>query len=728
MQLAVARPVDRILRIPRTTLLAWIVYATVNLWLLAERPPLPGADWALWRSLPAAVADGSIYATQTDVPYVWSPLFAPIMAAIASVGFVPWALLHFVALAALRDWRLVAFVLASWAFWTDVIAGNAFTFVFVAAALALRGNRAAGLISLALLLVMPRPIQLPLAVLLLVADSDLRRPFIVMFVLHTVGVFLSGYTEAWIGAMIEYGRTTEYDLGLTQHLGRWWLVVGIPIGVWLTSRGRPGWAGLAMTPYLLPQYLLMPLSEVGGRRLTLPRLQRAVPVDYAGLLAPAFFAGWIVLETFHGSPSHWSEVVRPIAVTTAAGVTFATVICLVTRRLDFASVIASLAVVGILDPNLTLIGVALTLGWLVVAQWRSMFERSILSVQRPLLVVAVLLFGMSLVKLPVSGAVAIDDFRLDLPSVAAAERSSGTNVYVALLDGYPRADSLHEFGFDNEPFLDELRAMKFDVYENARSPYPRTEVALAAMLQLDALGELERFVHPDDFLDARRLVRRTYLGDAPAIRALRDAGYQLVYVPSQISHTDLIGWDRTRAIGRLSGFEVTLVQRTLLATALSDWVMDEQRVWLDEALRHWSEPAQRDRLQVVFAHVMAPHVPHLYGEDGGPAPAPWCWLVRSCSLFDIGQMDLSPEAHSAALRGQVPAVNERVLEAVRRIVRDDPTAYVVLLSDHGARYGEINEEWHRILLAARTPGAPDLLADNPTPEALFYRLLSAAKP
>jgi hypothetical protein len=56
------------------------------------------------------------------------------------------------------------------------------------------------------------------------------------------------------------GSTSEiewmFNVGPSRWLGAWWLLAGIPLAAWLTWRGRVGLASLAVSPYLLPYYLM----------------------------------------------------------------------------------------------------------------------------------------------------------------------------------------------------------------------------------------------------------------------------------------------------------------------------------------------------------------------------------------------------------------------------------------------------------------------------------------
>ena len=72
------------------------------------------------------------------------------------------------------------------------------------------------------------------------------------------------------------------------------------------------------------------------------------------------------------------------------------------------------------------------------------------------------------------------------PSVSG---SGGPNVYILMLDGYPRADTLATtFGFDNGPFLAELESRDFDVAAESRSNYRKTSGHARDHVQRDLHG------------------------------------------------------------------------------------------------------------------------------------------------------------------------------------------------------------------------------------------------
>lgn len=239
----------------------WILvaYGLVNLVALLVLRPALNADWATswW---PLEGWGNEVY----EHEWRYSPVLLPVAALMVAGG--PWVLgvAHLAAvatLARLGGWMLWLVALSAF-FWVDLLVGNVFTFVAVAAAFAIAGSRPGAVLYLALVVLMPRPIQIPLAVWLVWRRSELRIPFALIFGLHAVGVAASGLAMPWLGSLFgSLSQVSEpFSLGPGRLFGIWWLVVGIPLAVLMVWRGSApvaALAGLVASPYLLPQHLLM---------------------------------------------------------------------------------------------------------------------------------------------------------------------------------------------------------------------------------------------------------------------------------------------------------------------------------------------------------------------------------------------------------------------------------------------------------------------------------------
>jgi hypothetical protein len=340
--------------------------------------------------------------------------------------------------------------------------------------------------------------------------------------------------------------------------------------------------------------------------------------------------------------------------------------------------------------------------------------------------------AIAIVTMWTRGALAVSDFHVATVEAPAAETGL-PNMYVLLLDGYPRQDTvLGEYHLDLQPFIQELEELGFAVYPDAEADFYRTELTLASMLadrESPNIADLDYGEFFYELRNTRRDVRRELLADGPILDELAAAGYSTVYIPPPVGHVVLGGWNRTVDTGQLSEFEVVLIQKSALAPMLGSVVMDQQADRVRESLSQWVEEASGDEQKVVFAHLDSPHPPFVFGADGTVnRRPPDCWYLRECNLFNVhrGKLEIPAEEYDRRLREQIIHLNRLVIDAVASVVALDPSAVVVVLSDHGARAeDEPTEEWHRTLLAARIPHNPSLLAESPGPDRLFERMLSS---
>jgi len=228
-------------------------------------------DWDNYVEAARRFPLGTLYDWRYPYGYHYAPQLAPVLGLLTSAGIVAWRAAHFVALALLPSRRLALVLLVSYPFWADVNTGNLMVFVLLAAAWALRGNGAATSIYLALCVLIPRPVMLPLLAWLLWQHSAWRWPFVGMALLVVLTAIPTGYLPDWIGSFVSSGVkdvANDFNLSPSRFIGPAWLVIGVPLAAWLTIRGRLGWASMAISPYLLPywvQMLGLELVRPGGR-------------------------------------------------------------------------------------------------------------------------------------------------------------------------------------------------------------------------------------------------------------------------------------------------------------------------------------------------------------------------------------------------------------------------------------------------------------------------------
>lgn len=240
-----------------------------------------GADWSIFVEAGRRVTHGGLYAVEENYAFRYSPVFAHLFALVAPIGPLLWRLLHLLVAAAtaIRSPGLALAILASWPFWFDVEAGNIMTFVLALAIWALAGRGWATGVFLAVGLLAPRPLMIPIAAWLLWKRPEWRLPFAAMFVVHAGLVAVTGLGPDWLAALWASGAEigSALNFGPSRIIGIGWMPIGILLGILLTMRGRVGLAALAVSPYWLPYYLLMPLADLAPARDRRPDSRAAVP-------------------------------------------------------------------------------------------------------------------------------------------------------------------------------------------------------------------------------------------------------------------------------------------------------------------------------------------------------------------------------------------------------------------------------------------------------------------
>ena len=201
--------------------------------------------------------------------YLWSPLAVPILRLVIPLGIGFWYALHVVALLLIRPWPMAGLVAVSWPFWYDMASGNVGIFVFVAAWWAVKGNRFGIVAFLALALLIPRPLMLPVVAWALWREPWTRIPFVAAAIAHVGIVAGMGLLDDWLLRLAEASGTERLQPANLSP-SRWlpyplWAAIFLPLAAWLTYRGRLGLASLAISPYIFPLYLLMGFLELRPR-------------------------------------------------------------------------------------------------------------------------------------------------------------------------------------------------------------------------------------------------------------------------------------------------------------------------------------------------------------------------------------------------------------------------------------------------------------------------------
>ncbi|HVE94717.1 MAG TPA: hypothetical protein VNB24_07325 [Acidimicrobiales bacterium] len=298
------------------------------------------------------------------------------------------------------------------------------------------------------------------------------------------------------------------------------------------------------------------------------------------------------------------------------------------------------------------------------------------------LVAVILLTGFPVVQFSVFRSATSGE----APPQRAIENLSGVkekpNIWFFMLDGYARGDRFPvELGGDNSEFITALRGRGFAVNQRTYASYSHTIGSLSSMLEMDYVtGRLaggESSLVP--------VVR----GDNALVRTLRSGGYTYVHAEPgtwEVNRCDS-GADACLPPLRGAGVAIGEVEHSLISLTPLRRVL--RKLGVQEAISSgYTTPTHtmdefeaeaRNAPYFVFAHQLSPHPPWRFSEDCAELEE-----VVGEDKFDVGGA-WDPQFKNAYL-AETACLNRRMLEAIDRIVTADPSAVVVILSDHGTGF------------------------------------------
>jgi len=260
---------------------------------------------------------------------------------------------------------------------------------------------------------------------------------------------------------------------------------------------------------------------------------------------------------------------------------------------------------------------------------------------------------------------------------------------------YGREDALlAHYNYDNREFVSQLEALGFYIAKCGRSNYTNTILSLPSQLNMDYIANL---------LDDNDHEKLAYLLKNSIVqKAFEDIGYTSIAFDTGAGWANLdksdIFIDRPPEIlGRsLEEFE-ELFLKTTLARPLLDYAesldtagfkffetgveMKAQRIKI--VLDHLLLLPEMEGPKFVYAHILAPHPPHVFNPDGS---------VNLLAETLDGQVGLPI---------QLDYLNPQILELVKNIIEHSDTDPIIILEgDHG--FGNLQRT--SILNAIYLPG------------------------
>lgn len=293
-------------------------------------------------------------------------------------------------------------------------------------------------------------------------------------------------------------------------------------------------------------------------------------------------------------------------------------------------------------------------------------------------------------------------------AATTAPAESMPDIYFIVLDEYAHPETMKQTsGYDSSQFLESLQAKGFYIASGSTMHNKETIRAIASILNMKATPEDE----PTEVTHSR-------ITDNAVVRYLRSIGYNYVYFGQwyeegryQVNADSYNNYYLTAGASSMTAeFSKTLWNTTMLRP-FQNYLTGERyegyyREGLLKTLEHLKRVPDMPGPKFVFAHIMAPHTPFVFGANGERV-APANFYNVSVDDYYLGQYQF--------ISRQIDAVLGEILE------RSTKDPIIIVQSDHGPRW---LDTWENVFNAYHLPGSgSEMLYDDISPVDSFRLII-----
>jgi hypothetical protein len=260
------------------------------------------------------------------------------------------------------------------------------------------------------------------------------------------------------------------------------------------------------------------------------------------------------------------------------------------------------------------------------------------------------------------------------------------DVYYIILDEYGREDVLKEvMNYDNSEFIRYLKNKGFYVADQGATNYGITLMSISSSLNSTYL---DGYVSPkpgDEKINTQQIIHM--VNRSKARSAFEQAGYRFVsfatgYLFTEIRDADLY----YQPDNYINDFEMEYINTTVLSLGSGAIYGPRTRGLTLNTIHRLAElpTIAPDRPKFVFAHILAAHVPFVFGPNG-EAVEPWTFSMAASS---------PDRTYKTAYKDQVTYINKLMEATIDEILAKSKVKPVIILQgDHGP---ETLLDWYSI--------------------------------
>lgn len=254
------------------------------------------------------------------------------------------------------------------------------------------------------------------------------------------------------------------------------------------------------------------------------------------------------------------------------------------------------------------------------------------------------------------------------------------DIYYIILDSYGREDVLQEiYNYDNSEFINALQKKDFFVSQNSYSNYMHTIFSLPSSMNFDYLPSLmEKYnIKAQDKTGLMEIIQKSQIKDF-----LQKYNYQFISISSGWGATELKDYDiyLSSDASMINQFESILISDTLFGSLFNVsflYEMQRQRIlYIFDTLK--KVPTMSQETKFVFAHIIAPHPPFVFGANGEKINP-----NQHFNFADDKQI-ITRDKYFTAYTAQLTYINQLVIEMINEIIlSSDRPPIIILQGDHG---------------------------------------------
>lgn len=279
-----------------------------------------------------------------------------------------------------------------------------------------------------------------------------------------------------------------------------------------------------------------------------------------------------------------------------------------------------------------------------------------------------------------------------IPVVMVETATARPDIYYIILDGYGRKDILQAlYQFDNSNLVSALEDLGFYVAGESASNYIQTLLSISSALNMDYLQSIKAHdENPPNRGDLTELINHNMVRAILAQKGYHTVSFYNEY-RATISSADIYYVDaRMGFFQPVTALESHILNQSMVRVlacipafknAMLETPYDTHRQSILSTFARLREIPALEGDYFVYAHIIAPHPPFVFDENGNSVSHDRAFTLSDASHFARGD---SRADYITGYRLQIQHVNRLLLETVDAIIAGSKTPPIIIIQgDHG---------------------------------------------